>query len=109
MSEQGDFTFENVAPGNYEFFAEQRSSIGHFGSWQYYLVENDSEVNVPMTVCPSLNVTVADERYKRFPRGAVKVFMRRHDLDKDGPEIPANIGSNDLAPGEWQVRVDGGE
>jgi hypothetical protein len=105
VDEQGNFVFENVAPGNYEFFAEGRSQLGHFSAWQLYLVERDSEVIVPMPLCPVLNVSISDEKYKRFPRNSIKVVMRRKDLDKEGPEIPVVEGGNNLAPGDWEIRV----
>ena len=105
----GDFAFDNVAPGNYEFFAEGRSPLGHFSAWQLYLVEHDSEVNVPMAMCPVLNVSSADVDNKRFPKNAIKVVMRRKDLDKEGPEAPIPEGRNDLAPGDWEIGVTTGD
>jgi hypothetical protein len=106
VNEQGDFIFDNVAPGNYEFFAEASSPLrGHFSAWMLYLVEHDSEVNVPMPMCPPLNVTIVDEHYKRFPKNSIKVVMRRKDLDKEGPEVRVAEGANNLAPGDWEIRV----
>jgi hypothetical protein len=106
---QGNFAFDNVAPGNYEFFAEGRSQLGHFASWLLFLVEHDSDVNVPMLVCPPLFVSIADEKNKHIQKNAVKVFMRRKDLDKEGPAVPILEGRNDLAPGDWEITVNGGD
>jgi hypothetical protein len=105
VDDQGNFAFDNVAPGNYEFFAEGRSQLGHFSAWQLFLVEHDSEVKVPMPMCPVLNVSILDEHYKRFPKNTIKVFMRRKDLDREGQEVPVKEGANDLAPGDWELRI----
>ena len=56
-------------------------------------------------LCPPLNVTIVDEHYKRFPKNSIKVVMRRKDLDKEGPEVRVAEGANNLAPGDWEIRV----
>jgi hypothetical protein len=108
VDDQGNFRFDNVAPGNYEFFAEATTKLGHFSAWQLFLVEGDSEVNVAMPMVPTLGVTIADDHYKRFPRNTIKVTARRKDLDKEGPEVPLREGGNQLAPGDWEFLVNGG-
>jgi hypothetical protein len=72
-------------------------------------VERDSEINVPMMPCPITNLNISDEYHKRFPRNSIKVVMRRKDLDKEGPEIQAVEGRNDLPPGDWEMQVRSGE
>jgi hypothetical protein len=102
---QGDYVFENVAPGDYEIYAEGHAPSGHFAAWQLFPVEHDTDLNVPMPLCPVLSVSLSDEQHKRIQAKQVKVLMRRKDLDKEGPQVTVAIGPNDFTPGDWQIRV----
>lgn len=105
----GNFVFENVAPGDYEFFAEGRSELGHFSSWLLYTVEHDTEIKVPMPQDPVTSFTFMDDHNKRIPANSLKVVLRRKDLDKEGQEIQLKGNGLDIAPGDWEMRFDTGE
>jgi protocatechuate 3,4-dioxygenase beta subunit len=107
---QGNYAFDNVAPGDYEMYADGRSpTLGHFAAWLLFQVEHDTDLNVPMPFCPVLAISISDEQHKRIQARQVKVVMRRHDLDQEGPLVMVAAGPNDLAPGDWQIRVEAGD
>lgn len=109
LDAQGSYVFENVAPGDYEMYADGHSPLGHFAAWLLFQVERDTDLNVPMPFCPVLSVSISDEHYKRIQPKQVKVTIRRKDLDKEGPPIVVGAGPNDIVQGDWEIKIEAGD
>jgi Carboxypeptidase regulatory-like domain len=102
FDESGAFSFDSVAPGVYELFAQNTL---HQAAWQIVRLDrerSDLRLN-PETIRPSSFLVERDGT--RVDPNSVSLFARRKDLDADGPVIPFQSGRTELAPGEWEIAV----
>jgi len=99
--ESGNFSFEGVAPGTYELFAQTQRQAG----WARILVDRDQEARLEMYPLQAARFSVSEKEGNKVDPKSVSLFARRKDLDADGPVIPLVNGRTLLAPGNWEIAV----
>jgi hypothetical protein len=98
----GNFTFESVAPGTYELFAQ----LDRYAGFIRLLVDRDQEsVRIELGVPTPARFSFSEKEGRRLDQGVGNLFARRKDLDADGPVIPVINGRTILAPGLWEIAV----
>ncbi len=98
----GAFSFEAVAPGTYELFAQYQRFAGYIRM----IVDRDQEnVRVELAVPRPVYVSVEEKEGNKIDLSAMNLFARRRDLDADGPVIPVQPNRTILAPGHWDIAV----
>ncbi len=98
----GSFSFDSVAPGTYELFAQNQREA----AWTRILVDRDEEgIRLGMMPLSPARVFVTDQDGKRLETSSMSLFARRKDLDADGPVVPVIEGRTLLAPGNWELAV----
>ena len=102
----GNYSFDRVAPGAYELFAESKSTGTHIAAWLPVAVEHDTDANLQLSRCGA-NLRVETGQHQTPTQDQVAIRVRRHDLDKNGPEqIVKPTRVLDLAPGNWDFAAD---
>ena len=107
VDEQGNFSFEGVAGGQYELFSEVRTQYrGHYAAYQTLIVDRDTQsLSLPMYQVSPLHAVVGDAKEKTAPPDGVVLFARRRDLDAEGAAIKIVPDRSELPPGNWEFFV----
>lgn len=107
-----DFHFDNLAPGQYELFAETDARSGMLGTYaQISLDRERSDVRLALTPVPDTSFYIRDDGRKPLKGASVKVLARRKDLAGEGPVQTLNVSGNPngnrifLGPGHWELMM----
>jgi hypothetical protein len=104
VNPNGGFSFENVAPGHYELFAQ--AVTGEGAGWSRVLVDHDVDgARLSMTPLVPVGVRIAEQEGAKVDLNGAALFARRKDLDGDGAVIPVVSNRTVLAPGHWEIAV----
>lgn len=97
----GNFAFDHVSPGNYELFTDGHYKDVYYAAWQQVTVDHDTDVNALLVQCNGVTLSA-----RQLKLTEIKVTMRRHDLDKDGPELFVKPPAmQEIPPGNWEILV----
>jgi hypothetical protein len=103
------FTFDQVAPGNYELIAEGEdpNSRGRLGHYREMSLDNDVEIQVQLTRSRETEFRMEDEKGNRVDLATARLMARRKTLDSAGhAEILKLVNDRaDLAPGRWEMSL----
>jgi protocatechuate 3,4-dioxygenase beta subunit len=98
----GNFSFDEVAPGTYELFSQGERSA----AWTRVVVDREQDgIRLEMYSLSPARIFAADQDGKRVDIQNMSLFARRKDLDADGPVVPLLDGRTILAPGNWEIAV----
>jgi hypothetical protein len=104
VNPNGGFSFEGVAPGHYELFAQAVS--GESAAWSRVLLDHDLDgVRLGMVTLMPVGVRMTEKEGAKVEAQSAALFVRRKDLDADGPVIPLLPSRTVLAPGNWEIAV----
>jgi hypothetical protein len=97
----GDYTFDQLAPGNYELLAEpvQRTEAG--AAWEERLLDRDGVANLQLAPFPGLGIASEVDGNNRLT-APVNVLLRRKD--PAGVTHTSNVPGR-LMPGIWEIFV----
>jgi protocatechuate 3,4-dioxygenase beta subunit len=102
----GNFSFEGVAPANYEMTAELSVQSQRLAAWIKLMVDRDQEgVHLEMSVPRPAQVSISEKDGNKTDPSSANLFARRKDLDADGPVIPVVPNRTLLPPGNWEIAV----
>lgn len=101
----GNFVFEHVVPGRYDLYAEGKDRGMCYASYQPVTVDRDMQIAAELTRCG--RVLVDYNQRKLIRDNSVSVKMRRKDLDQDGPIVQLRTSTGEMAPGNWEISVEG--
>ncbi|HLY16282.1 MAG TPA: carboxypeptidase-like regulatory domain-containing protein [Bryobacteraceae bacterium] len=103
----GAFSFDQIAPGNYELIAEADDPFGRgkLGTYREMPVDNDTEIQVQLNPWRETEFRMQDEKGNSVDVSGAKITARRKDLDGGGhPEVlKLNNGRAALGPGRWEM------
>ncbi len=106
-----DFHFDNLAPGQYELFAETESQRGMLGAYASLALDRErNDIRLSLAPIPDISLYIRDDGRKPL-RSGLKVLARRKDLAGVGPvrTLPAGGGPNptsaSLGLGHWEVMM----
>jgi hypothetical protein len=103
-----EFRFDNLAPGQYELFAETGSRSGIWGAYTQLVLEHDrTDFRLALTPGQDTLFYVRDDSSKPVTTATAKVLARRKDLAGEGPVQTLRIASNRafLGPGHWELMM----
>jgi hypothetical protein len=100
----GQFSFENLAPGEYELIASGSSGRYPYGAWQKITLERDMEMKIGLVEAPGVQFVMEDREGKRVDPKLVAVFARRTTLAGAGPAQRLREGGY-FFPGRWEMSV----
>ena len=103
-----EFHFDNVAPGQYELFAETDSRSGMLGAYAQLAMDRDrTDLRLPLSPVQDTWFFIRDGSRRPVMAANVKVLARRKDLAGAGPVQTLRLASNRafLGPGHWELMV----
>ena len=103
----GDFSFDALAPGQYELTASSllREPGGKLVPAGYHaplLLDKDLDVRVDIKAEPEVDLRIEDEAGKANPSRSIVVQARPKDLAGEGPVQTLRGEHLNLAPGRWE-------
>ncbi|MGB9454756.1 MAG: carboxypeptidase-like regulatory domain-containing protein [Bryobacteraceae bacterium] len=107
-----EFRFDNLAPGQYELFAETEPRSGMLGAYTQLSLDRDrSDIRLALVPIADTLLYIRDDGRKPLKSAAMKVLARRNDLAGEGPvqTMPAGSGFSGtrvfLGPGHWELMM----
>jgi len=103
------FTFEQVAPGNYELIADANGDApgrGRLGAYREISVDNDIDgLQVQVTTWRETEFRIEDDKGARIDPARVRLTARRKDLGGGGRAevLKLEDGRAALGPGRWEM------
>jgi hypothetical protein len=109
----GEFSFNPVAPGEYELYAEGFSgSMGRLAGFEQVRIDRDRpDIRLPLAPLPTLRVMLDGDKGQAIDAGGMQVLLRRKELQGYGkPELlrPTRMAVDlkvDLTPGRWELAL----
>lgn len=100
------FSFEHLAPGDYELTAEGRWYSGRLGAYRRVALERDTDgVFLQLGPFPVLRMVVEHKEGGKVGGQDVVMLARRKDLSRMGTPQPLKGDRNELMPGRWELAV----
>jgi hypothetical protein len=101
------FTFDQVAPGNYELIADGEDGHGTLGHYREMSVDSDAEIQVQLTRSRETEFRMEDEKGNRLDLATARLMARRKTLDGAGRAQVLKLVNDraDLAPGRWEMSL----
>jgi len=107
-----EFHFSNLAPGQYELFAETEPRSGMLGAYSQFALDRDrTDVRLALSPVADTSIFVRDDGRKPEKAGTMKVLARRKDLAGVGTvqtlSVSASLSGNRsfLGPGHWELMM----
>lgn len=105
----GAFTFESVAPGNFELIAEGDDPFGRgkLAAYRELAVDNDTDLQVPLNPWRETEFRMQDEKGNSMDPAKATITARRKNLDGGGRAevLRLDHGRAALGPGRWEMSV----
>jgi len=105
----GKFSFEPLAPGEYQLIAEAEDPRNRAKLGAYREMQLDRNTDLMLDLSPSSPVEfrMADEKGKPIDASAAKITARRKDLDGGGQSVVLKLeaGRTTIGPGRWDFGV----
>jgi len=105
----GKFSFEPLAPGEYQLIAEAEDPRNRAKLGAYREMQLDRNTDLMLDLSPSSPVEfrMEDENGKLIDASAAKITARRKDLDDGGQSVVLKLeaGRTTIGPGRWDFGV----
>ncbi|MBI3684031.1 MAG: carboxypeptidase regulatory-like domain-containing protein [Acidobacteria bacterium] len=99
---EGRYTFEGLAPANYELAAEPASVPGRAAFAEQFVDQDTESAHLQMTLLPQVEVRMEGADNAAVPQDQIRVSLRRRDLAGEGSLSPLK---KEMTPGYWEVFV----
>jgi protocatechuate 3,4-dioxygenase beta subunit len=98
---RGFYTFESLAPGSYEVFAQLQAAPYEAGFTELQLDHGVENGDVPLGPLPRVNFIVQRAGASGFADIPIKIFGHRQDLSENAEDRPILL-RGELPPGHWE-------
>ena len=100
----GHFSFQNLAPGNYELLASTSNGRNQYGAYQKITLERDLEVRVNLYTAPTVLLGLEERDGHKIDARTVHVVARRLTSAGTGPPLGLR-DEMQILPGRWEIAV----
>jgi len=98
----GQFSFDHLAPGNYELVADASQSRPPSGAYRRFFMDRDTGFPLQLGPNPIVRLGIQEQDGKPVDQRAVSVLARRKDLSGEGYTQRLKDGAA-LLPGRWEI------